>query len=204
MGKINSHVCLAGILIVIAYNMSEWRTFRSILKGSYFDIVILLATFFLTVLVDLTVAIEVGVVLSSLLFMKRMGDIGGHIPADFDTDLIDDYSKVSKGVSIYEISGPLFFASAKQYASVLKELGIRSKVLVIRMRHVPFVDSTGLRNFKDVISILQKSGVTIILYGVKTSVLEEIRRCSIDELINESNIFDTFELALKHAEEIKQ
>ncbi len=96
--------CLAGILIVIAYNMSEWRSFRSILKGSWFDIAILLTTFFLTVLVDLTVAIEIGVVLSALLFMKRMADITGKIPEEIESDLIEDYSKLPESITVYEIS----------------------------------------------------------------------------------------------------
>ncbi len=107
--------CLAGILIVVAYNMSEWRTFRSILKGFVLDIIVLLSTFLLTVLVDLTVAIEVGVVLSALLFMKRMADMGKTIPTVVDTDIIEDYSKLPKEIGIYEISGPLFFASANQW-----------------------------------------------------------------------------------------
>jgi len=111
--------CLAGILIVVAYNMSEWRSFRSILKGSVFDIIILLTTFFLTILVDLTVAIEVGVILSALLFMKRMSDMGLNLPEDVDNDLMDKYEKLPKQISVYEISGPLFFGSAKSYTEII-------------------------------------------------------------------------------------
>jgi SulP family sulfate permease len=194
--------CLAGILIVISYNMSEWRSFRSILKGSSFDIIILLSTFFLTVLVDLTVAIEVGIVLSALLFMKRMADIGGKIPPDKDIDLIDDYSDLPKGVSVYEISGPLFFASAKQYTELLKDIGFKSKVLIIRMRHVPFVDSTGLHNLEDVIKLLYKSHVKIILSGVNNSVLKTIKEYQLVSLIDESNIFDSFKGAIQHSKKI--
>ena len=195
--------CLAGILIVIAYNMSEWRTFRSILKGSSFDIIILLSTFLLTVLVDLTVAIEVGIVLSALLFMKRMADIGGKIPQDKDIDLIDDYSNLPKGVSVYEISGPLFFASAKQYTEILKNIGFKSKVLIIRMRHVPFIDSTGLRNLEDVIKTLKKSDVTIVLSGVNNEVLKTITEYQLVSLIDESNIFDSFKGAIQHSKNIR-
>ncbi|MBI9053536.1 MAG: STAS domain-containing protein [Bacteroidales bacterium] len=194
--------CLAGILIVISYNMSEWRSFRSILKGSSFDIIILLSTFLLTVLVDLTVAIEVGIVLSALLFMKRMADIGGKIPPDKDIDLIDDYSDLPKGVSVYEISGPLFFASAKQYTELLKDIGFKSKVLIIRMRHVPFVDSTGLHNLEDVIKSLHKSHVKIILSGVNNSVLKTIKEYQLVSLIDESNIFDSFKGAIQHSKKI--
>jgi len=194
--------CLAGILIVISYNMSEWRTFRSILKGSSFDIIILLSTFLLTVLVDLTVAIEVGVVLSALLFMKRMADMGGKIPSEKDIDLIDDYSDLPKRVSVYEISGPLFFASAKQYTEILKDIGFKSKVLIIRMRHVPFIDSTGLHNLEDVINSLKKSNVKIILSGVNSSVLKTIKEYQLVSLIDESNIFDSFKGAIQHSKNI--
>ena len=98
--------CLAGILIVVAYNMSEWRTFVSILRGSAFDIIILLSTFILTVAVDLTIAIQVGVVLSALLFMKRMSDIKPELSTSIDSDILDNYSDVDKSIGIYEISGP--------------------------------------------------------------------------------------------------
>lgn len=191
--------CLAGILIVIAYNMSEWRSFRSILKGSFFDIIILLSTFLLTVLVDLTIAIEVGIVLSALMFMKRMADIGEKVPPEIDSDLIEDYSELPKGISIYEISGPFFFASAKHYTEVLKRIGIQSKVLVIRMRHVPFIDSTGIKNFNEVIKTLQNSNIRIILSGVNASVYSDFNKNQIVKLIGESNIFDSFEKAINHS-----
>ncbi|MFA8341739.1 MAG: SulP family inorganic anion transporter [Rhodothermaceae bacterium] len=194
--------CLAGILIVISYNMSEWRSFKSILKGSSFDKIILLSTFALTVLVDLTIAIEVGVVLSSLLFMKRMADLGGKFPPEVDTDLIDDYSKLPKGVSIYEISGPLFFASAKQYSEIIKEVGFKCNILILRLRHVPFIDSTGIHNLTDAITTLQKSDIKIILSGVTSSVSKEIKKGKITGLIGEENIFQSFESAIKHSEEL--
>ncbi|MBN2237912.1 MAG: STAS domain-containing protein [Bacteroidales bacterium] len=190
---------LAGILIVVSYNMSEWRSFRSILRGSMFDIIVLLATFFLTVLVDLTIAIEVGVVLSALLFMRRMANIGDAIPTDIDSDVVDDYSKIPKGISIYEISGPFFFASAKQYSELLKQAGFKSKILIIRMRHVPFVDSTGMHNFKEAIKTLKGSGVQIVLSGVNQSVLTCLKKSQTIAFINESNIFDSFEKALIYA-----
>jgi SulP family sulfate permease len=190
---------LAGVLIVVAYNMSEWRSFRSILRGSVFDSIVLLVTFLLTVLVDLTIAIEVGVVLSALLFMRRMANIHENIPAEIDSDLVDDYSHIPKGISVYEISGPFFFASAKQYTEVLKEIGFKSKILIIRMRHVPFIDSTGLHNFKEAIKTLKGSGVEIILSGVNGSVLTCLKKSYILDLIGDANIFDTFEDALSHS-----
>ncbi len=190
---------LAGILIVVAYNMSEWRSFRSILKSSPFDIIVLLSTFFLTVLVDLTVAIEVGVVLAALLFMKRMADLGKIIPERIDSDVIDDYSKLPAGIGIYEISGPLFFASAKQFCEVLKSIGLRKKIMIIRMRHVPFVDSTGLKNLKDALKILKDSGTKIILSGVNETVFNDLEKGEIVKIVGAKCIFSTFDLAVEAA-----
>lgn len=190
---------LAGILIVVAYNMSEWRTFVSVLKGSLFDIIILLSTFFLTVFIDLTVAIEVGIVLSAILFMKRMGDLGGKIPERIDSDVIDDYSQLPQGIGIYEISGPLFFASAKQFCEVLKSIGLRKKVMIIRMRHVPFVDATGLKNLTDALTVLNDSGIKIILSGVNETVFKDLEKGGIVQLVDEKYIFSTFELAVETA-----
>jgi len=190
---------LAGILIVVAYNMSEWRTFMSILKGSVFDIIVLVTTFLLTVLVDLTVAIEVGIVLSAILFMKRMADLGKVIPEQIDSDVIDDYSKYPSEIGIYEISGPLFFASAKEFCEVLKSVGYTKKIMIIRMRHVPFIDSTGLRNFKDAIVSLKDSGISIILSGVNDAVCADLRSNNIVDLVGKENIFNTFDLAIEAA-----
>ena len=194
---------LAGVLIVVAYNMSEWRSFLSILKGSSFDIIILLTTFFLTVLIDLTVAIEVGIVLSALLFMRRMANIGSNLPEEIDSDILEDYSNLPKDFSLYEISGPFFFASAKQYTEVIKELGFTSKVLIIRMRHVPFVDSTAAHNFLEVLKTLQQnSNVTIILSGVREQVHKELNKNGIVSIISNKHIFNTFDSALKYAKEV--
>ncbi len=200
--KLIPMACLAGILITVAYNMSEWRTFRSILKGSVFDILVLLSTFILTVLVDLTVAIEVGVVLSAILFMKRMADLGKTIPARVDSDVIEDYSNLNKNIGIYEISGPLFFASAKQFCEVLKSIGVRKKVMIIRMRHVPFVDSTGLQNFKEALKILSDSGTKIVLSGVNENVRQDLVKFKLDELAHPENIYSSFELAVAGAEKL--
>ena len=192
--------CLAGVLIVVAYNMSEWRSFRSILKASFFDKLVLLATFFLTVIVDLVVAIEVGIVLSALLFMKRMADIGVKLPNDIDNDVIDDYSQLPAGVNVYEISGPLFFASAKEYAEVIKSTGIKSDTLIIRMRHVPFIDSTGLKNFQDALEIVTQQKVRVILSGVNNEVMKQLDTHGVLQLLKPDSVFDSFEKALENAE----
>jgi SulP family sulfate permease len=179
--------------------MSEWRSFRSILNGTYFDILILLTTFFLTVLFDLTIAIEVGVLLSALLFMKRMADIGDkRINNVLDTDVIEEYTTIPEGISIYEISGPLFFASARRYSEVIEEIGIRSRILIIRMRHVSFIDATGFRNLHETIKILRSKDVLVILSGVNPEVRKSIGSI-IDTDLNESQICDSFKSALEKA-----
>ncbi len=196
--------CLAGILIVVAYNMSEWRSFISILKGSYFDIIILLTTFLLTVFVDLTVAIEIGIVLSALLFMKRMADIGLKIPTEIDSDLINDYSSLPKNINIYEISGPLFFGSAKRYTETLKTMGYKSNILIIRMRHVPFIDATGFQNLKNVIATLNNDGVVILFSGIneKSLIKNDIKKLEV--LIGSTHVFDTFKAAVTYAMSIEK
>ncbi len=196
--------CLAGILMVVSYNMSEWRSFRAILRGSYFEIVVLLTTFLLTVFVDLTAAIEIGIVLSSLLFMKRMADLGSEVPPPLDSDLIADYSNISKGISIYEMSGPLFFGSAKQYMETLIATGYKCDFLVIRMRHVPFIDSTGLSNLKGAIKALKNNGITIVLSGVNQTILKDFYTYHIVDLIGEENIFETFKSAIEYTEDQQQ
>ncbi len=195
--------CLAGVLIVVAYNMSEWRSFVAILKGSYFDIVILLVTFFLTVLVDLTIAIEVGVVISALLFMKRMSDISEkRVENIVDTDLIEDYSSLPRGLGVYEISGPLFFASARRYSEVIEEIGLKSKVLIIRMRHVSFIDQTGLHNLKETLKQLKHANITVILSGVNEALKNDITTLVDHGCIHKDYISDNYTNALIKATEL--
>jgi SulP family sulfate permease len=198
--KLIPMACLAGILIVIAYNMSEWRSFVSILKGSYFDTLVLLTTFLLTVLVDLTIAIEIGVVLSAILFMKRMSDISQkRINNIVDTDIIEDYSNIPENISVYEISGPLFFASARRYSEVIEEIGIKSKVLIIRMRHVSFIDQTGLHNLNETLKTLHNKGISVILSGINQEVLKNIEKSSFSNAIGNAIIVNTFDDAMLKA-----
>lgn len=195
--------CLAGILIVVAYNMSEWRSFVAICKSSVFDVIVLLTTFFLTVLVDLTIAIEIGVLLSAILFMKRMSDIAvNRINNVVDSDVIDDYSALPQGVSIYEISGPLFFASARRYSEIIEEIGYKSKILIIRMRHVSFVDQTGIHNLKDTIELLREKGILLVFSGVNSEVERDFFKAGIVDLADDSlRIFDSFDKAMVFANE---
>ena len=189
--------CLAGILIVVSYNMSEWRSFVNIFRGSAFDILILVVTFLLTVFVDLTVAIEVGVVLASLLFMKRMSDASMLTKETIDKDILENYAYLPKELAIYEISGPFFFGSAKSYCNTLREIGSKAKVLIIRMRHVPFVDATAIHNLQDVIRELQHDGIKIILSGVNEQVYNELEKNRIVFLVGKNNVVSTFDKALQ-------
>lgn len=193
--------CLAGILIVVSYNMSEMGSFFSILKGHKYDIFVLLSTFILTVFVDLTVAIEVGVVLSSLLFMQRMSNLSKVIPLESESDnTLENYADIPKGVEIFEISGPFFFAAARRYEETLKQISHSSKVVIIRMRHVPFIDGTGLRNLKGTIKDLKSRRIQIILSGVQPEVLTELEKGGVSNLIGAGNICANFDLALARME----
>lgn len=194
--------CLAGVLIIVVYNMSEWRSFISVFKSSKFDILILLTTFFLTVFVDLTVAIEVGIVLSSILFMKRMSEVGKKIPSDIDSDIIDRYENLPPAVNVFEISGPFFFASAKHYYEAIKIAGLKSNILIIRMRHVPFIDSTGCQNFKTAISAIKKQGVKVLLSGVNPDVMKELQKSRISFLVGKNNIFTNFDDSVQYAKKL--
>ena len=193
---------LAGILIVVSFNMSEYKSFISILKGSPYDYIVLLTTFILTVIVDLTVAIQVGIVLSSLLFMKRMADVDKHeIVISNDDNDIENYEKLPKDIAVYEIGGPLFFASAKQYAELIKQRGVSSKILIIRMRHVSFIDTTALHNFHETIKLLKENGTIIITSGTNNEVFEALKKYNIVSLIGEQNMHRTFIRAVTDAKE---
>ncbi|MBR8534560.1 STAS domain-containing protein [Carboxylicivirga sediminis] len=201
--KLIPMACLAGILMVVAYNMSEWRSFVAILKGRYFDILILLTTFVITVFFDLTLAIEIGVVLSALLFMKRMADISDkRIDNIVDSDVIENYSDLPAALKIYEISGPLFFASARRYSEAIEEIGLRCEVLIIRMRHVSFIDQTGLHNLKDTLRMLSNKNITILLSGGNAEIKEEIKQFELTKFVPDAFIFDSFNDATQKAVEL--
>jgi len=190
---------LAGILIVVAYNMSEWRLFRSVVtRSGVFDRIILLVTFFLTVLVDLTVAIEVGIVLAALMFMKRMADLGTNLEESRDIDYINNYGDLPSEIGVYEISGPFFFGSAKHYCNVMRELGLKYKVMILRMRNVPFIDATAIVNLAAMIADLEKSGTKVVLSGVRREVRTVLER-SDDAKIRGVAISDNFTEAVEVA-----
>jgi SulP family sulfate permease len=132
-----------------------------------------------------------------------MSDIGTNIPVDVDSDVIKDYSDLPKDISIYEISGPLFFASAKQYAETLKVIGLKSSIIIIRMRHVPFIDSTGLHNLEEAVKRLKILGVVVVLSGVNSSVLKYLDQNGFFALVNKSQVFDSFDNAVDYAKTIE-
>jgi SulP family sulfate permease len=142
----------------------------------------------------------VGVVLSAVLFMKRMADISDkRINNIIDTDIIEDYMNVPDGISIYEISGPLFFASAKRYSEVIEEVGIKSKVLIIRMRHVSFIDETGMHNLKDTLAILHQKGVVVILSGLSAEVSIDIEKAVLKSAFDKKYLCNSFDEAIDMA-----
>ena len=193
--------CLAAILVIVAYNMSEWRTFRYLLKGDAPDVAVLLITFFLTVVIDLTVAIEVGVLLSIVLFVRRMMQTSSvevldqtRIAATEDDEraCLEDteHLDVHKGVEIYEINGPYFFGLAAQSEEFEKRRNADTCVRIIRMRKVPFIDSTGIKNLRNICDMARKRGVRVILSGVQPRVMHTLEKFGVDKELGSENIFN--------------
>lgn len=191
--------CLAGILIVVAFNMIERRTFFMIRKGSRYDNLVLFTVFFLTVFVDLTLAIEVGMVFSAMLFMERMSKLSNIESVDIDTDILENYSQLPVGVDVYEITGPFFFGAAQTYKEALKEIAGDAKVLILRMRHVPFIDATGVLSFKEVVQDLHSRKVSVILSGVRPEVEKTLSRNGLVDMLGAEAVCESFGDAVKLA-----
>lgn len=198
---------LAGVLVVVAYNMSEWHSFLSITKGPRSDIAILLTTFGLTVLVDLTVAIEIGMVLAVFLFMQKMIQFTGvknltnpgNTPEGRSHE-ITDYT-IPRGVEVFEITGPLFFGAAYKFKEAMEFVEKPPRVLIIRMRKVPIIDGTGIRTLKEVHHACRHRGTRLVLSGVgEGEVYEELRKARMIFAIGKANVCATFEEALLRAE----
>ena len=205
--------CLAAILVQVAYNMSEWKTFKYLLRGDKSDVAVLLITFFLTVIVDLTVAIEVGVLMAIVLFVRRVMETS-HINV-FGGDKIDateddeaaamentDRLDIPAGVEVYEIDGPFFFGLASRFEELEKMKKSGTKVRIIRMRKVPFIDSTGVNNLRNLCERTRKRGVTVILSGVTDKVLASLQKFGVDKEIGSENIFPHIVPALNKAKEL--
>ena len=201
---------LAGILVIVAYNMSEWKNFRSILKGPRGDVAVLLITFFLTVLIDLTVAIEIGMVLAAFLFMRNMikfsevNILTNEINDDeFGYDLVDGKYQIPKDVEVFEITGPLFFGAAYKFKDAMNYIKQHPKVFIIRMRHVPIIDATGIQTLKEVYKESMKHHTKIILSEVHSGqVMKELNDARILFAIGKGNVLKTFDEALERADKI--
>lgn len=199
--------CLAGILVVVAYNMSEWRQFASILKGNRMDVTILLTTFFLTVFFDLIIAIEVGVILSSFMFMKRMSSSLeiNNLTRDFKTEeeLFDrEELTIPAGVVLYEINGPLFFGVARQFQQTLTNIQLKPKAIIIRMRYVPMIDATGFQSLKEIINLFKKKNIPVILSGIQENLRKDFESHDFYKILEKEYVLDHIHQALEKTEEI--
>jgi SulP family sulfate permease len=211
LGSLTRHIpmaCLAGVLIIVSYNMSEWRTFRSLLKNPKSDVSVLLVTFFLTVIFDLTIAIEIGLLIAMFLFMRRVMETTS---VSVKRDVIDLSNEsevrhedekliIPQGVEVYEIDGPFFFGIANKFDGVMQSLGgDKPKVRIIRMRKVPFMDSTGLHNLESLLRLSQAENIHLILSGVNLKVRGVLTKAGFDRKIGEENICSNINEALGKA-----
>ena len=197
---------LAGILVITAYRMSEWRLFVRIFRSTKSDTAVMVTTFLLTVLVDLTVAIQVGVVVASFLFMKRMADVTqtSYLFEEHDeVEREDEESvrdrKVPNGVAVFEIDGPFFFGAADKFKSTINRVHKKPKVIVLRMRRVPAVDATGLRALEDVYDKARRDGTLLILAGVNPQPREVLEQSGFVARIGAENVTVTLDQALERA-----
>ena len=203
--------CLAGVLVVVSYGMSGWRSFMALMRNPKSDVTVLLLTFLLTIIFDLTIAIEVGIVCACLLFMKRMSETTDVKAVYDEIDLNEDadmergnleHLTIPKHVEVYEINGPYFFGAGNKFEDLMGRYGQRPKVRIIRMRKVPFIDSTGLHNLENMCRMSQREGITVVLSGVNEKVEAVLRRNDFPHIVGEKNICSHIDLALARANEI--
>ncbi|MDR3252867.1 MAG: sulfate permease [Tannerella sp.] len=212
LGPLTKHIpmaCLAGVLIIVSYNMSEWRTFRSLLKNPKSDVIVLLVTFFLTVIFDLTIAIEIGLLLAMLLFMRRIAETTQvsvateRIDLSHESEFAHDADAliIPEGVEVYEIDGPFFFGIANKFDACMKQLGAKPRVRIIRMRKVPFMDSTGLHNLESLCRLSMGENIQVILSGVNDKVRAMLVKNGMDTRLGAENICSNIHEALTKANE---
>lgn len=210
LGNLTKHipmVCLAAILIVVSYNMSEWRSFVKLLKNSKADVAVLLTTFLLTLIFDLTIAIEMGLILAVFLFLKRTNEVTKISVTKDKLVLVDETGRtfdketliLPKGIEIFEIDGPFFFGIANKFEESMRVIGDKAKVRIIRLRKVPFIDSTGLHNLESLCEKSKDDDIQVILSGVRPSVHDTIQKSKIFEMIGEENICSNIDIALARA-----
>ena len=203
--------CLAGVLVIVAYGMSGWRSFLAMMRNPKSDVTVLLLTFFLTIIFDLTIAIEFGLICACLLFMRRMAEttevhaILNEIDLNEDADMERgnlEHLTIPDGVEVYEINGPYFFGAGNRFEDIMARYGHHPKVRIIRMRKVPFIDSTGLHNLENMCHMCQKEGVTVVLSGVNPTVEAVLRRNNFEQLLGDENICNHIDLALARARQL--
>lgn len=204
--------CLAGVLVIVSYNMSGWRTFKALMKNPKSDVTVLLITFFLTIIFDLTIAIEFGLVIACVLFMRRVMEtteisvIQNEIDPSKETDmaLAEEHLIIPEKVEVYEINGPYFFGIATKFEEMMSISGERPrpKVRIVRMRKVPFIDSTGIHNLENLCIMSQKEHITIVLSGVNEKVHKVLEKSGFYELLGKENICPNINVALERAKEL--
>ena len=203
--------CLAGVLVVVSYGMSGWRSFLALMKNPKSDVTVLIITFLLTIIFDLTVAIEVGLIIACLLFMRRMSEttdvkvISDEIDPNLESELSSgnlEHLTIPQGVEVYEINGPYFFGAGNRFEEIMASFGDRPKVRIIRMRKVPFVDSTGIHNLTNLCIMSKNEGIHVVLSGVNEKVNSQLQKADFYKLIGEENICSHINIALERAKEI--
>jgi len=203
--------CLAGILVVVAWHMGEWHHFKALLKSNRMDVLVLLTTFFLTVFFDLIIAIEVGMILSSFIFMKRMSESTSiqnamnyfkNEDANDEQLFEEEIPDIPKGVLIYEINGPLFFGASQKFKEVIKDLKQEPEILILRMRHVPFIDATGINRLKEIYKSLQSRGTRIIISGANDDIKREFHKMGVYEDLGKYNICNNINEAILQGKKI--
>lgn len=204
--------CLAAVLVMVSYNMSGWRTIVGIMKNPKSDISVMIVTFLLTVVFDLTIAIEIGLLLAMVLFLRRVMEnteikvYSKQLDVAEGTDLDASHHEVLDvlpGVSVYEIDGPFFFGVATKFDEMMRTtLGSKPQVRIVRMRKVPFIDSTALHNLEILIRSSQRDGIHVVLSGVKDNVRETLVHAGIDRLIGADHICPHISVAVKMANAI--
>lgn len=201
--------CLAGVLVVVSYNMSEWRTIKAMIAHNHkSDVAVLIVTLLLTVIFDLTIAIEVGLVMAILLFMRRVMEsaqikvIRDQMEIHHDGEKHDEQLSIPAGTEVYEIEGPFFFGIANKFDEAMRRVKKTSRIRVVRMRKVTFVDSTGLHNLEIFIRSSHREERVVILSGVHSNVRAALERAGICELVGSENVCDHIDKALARAAEV--
>ena len=201
---------LAAVLVIVSYNMSGWRTVRGLLKNPKSDVIVLCVTFFLTVVFDLTIAIEVGLILACALFMKRIMETTEISVIKDEIDLGDasdmamheEHLMIPEGCAVYEINGPYFFGIANKFDDLMANIGHKKpKVRIIRMRKVPFIDSTGIHNLANLIEMNHEEGIHVILSGVTPKVHSQLEKAGFYDKMNPDHICPHIDVALQKARE---